>query len=137
MQWRFRYLLVFVITAVLLTIATIFTQGIGFVLEDPYPLVGLILLFGVACCVSLYGERGLASRVVIRPEGLEIFRFGSTHLIRYEHIVQRELLNYKSSKNNFRVSEIFLKDTDGGSYYIPTNIKSYEEIEQVLSAHEK
>lgn len=80
MQWRFRYLLVFVISAVLFTIATIFTQGIEFVLEDPYPLVGLILLFGVACCVSLTGERRLSSRFVIKPEGLEISRFGSTHL---------------------------------------------------------
>ena len=135
--WRYRYLWAFVVTAILLTLATIFTQGIEFIAEDPYTLGGLILLFGVGYCFSLYGERDLASKVIIKSDGLEIHKFKSVSLVRFEEIEHRELLNHKNSKNNFAIPEIFLKDSAGVSYYIPTNINNHTKIEQALSANER
>ena len=131
----YRYLWAFVVTAILLTLAAIFTRGIEFIVKDPYALIGLILIFGVGYCFSLYRERGLTSMVVIKTDGLEIHKFKSVSLVRFEEIEHREILNYKNSKNSFAIPEIFLKNLAGVSYYIPINIKNYTQIEQALSAH--
>lgn len=70
-----------------------------------------------------------------KADGLEIHKFKSVSLVRFEEMEHREILNYKNSKNSFAIPEIFLKNLAGVSYYIPINIKNYTQIEQALSAH--
>ncbi len=73
--------------------------------------------------------------VVIKTDGLEIHKFKSVSLVRFEEIEHREILNRQNSNNSFAMPEIFLKYLAGVSYHIPINIKNYTQIEQALSAH--
>jgi hypothetical protein len=60
-----------------------------------------------------------------KADGLEIHKFKSVSLVRFEAIEHREILNRQNSNNSFAMPELFLKDLAGVSYHIPINIKNY------------